>query len=534
MLTNLSWLDVGERFPPKSEKDRLRMYQKNRELFESNHAEVYEEDLKRIERVIGNFEDVVSYPVVLNFQKLMSLKIADLLLGEPPHIKAGEEDSKEQETIKLIQEKSMLQNTSYQVAIDTSRYGDGLFYIRKGVDGGVIDLTNPSIWFPVVSPDNVREIMYHVLAWEYSEKSNGTERHYLKAQIHSKGSYEERILETVGGMIAKVVVPSRVVYTGLDGNAIVQVSNVITTDRATGLDDYTDVDSIISELMVRVGQISRILDKHASPSMSGPQTALEPDPITGEWSLKSGNFFPRDSRDDPAVEYITWDGQLAANFTHIEKLINLLYTISEMGSAIFGDLTASTGQVPSGTALKRLMISPLAKVNRIRMRFDPALKNAINLASQLGGKNIVNLKDTDISIIWQDGLPGDAWEEAQIIEKRTAGSDTMSTKRALMQFDGMSSDDADKELEMIQDENAFDTLEAPTFSQADKGTIEAIDDGEDMTPTDVSESLNGAQMKSLLDIITAVNEKTLTRDSAIVLVTSSLPISEEQARKIIK
>ena len=462
MLTNLSFLDIGERFPPKSEKDRLRMYQKNRELFESNHAEVYEEDLKRIERVIGNFEDVVSYPVVLNFQKLMSLKIADLLLGEPPIIKAGDEDSKEQETIKLIQEKSMLQNTSYQVAIDTSRYGDGLFFIRQGVDGGVIDLTNPSIWFPVVSPDNVREIINHVLAWEFMEKMDGTERHFLKAQIHGKGSYEERVYETTGGMIIKLI-SSETIFTGLDDFAIIQVPNIITTDRATGLDDYTDVDSIISELMVRVGQVSRILDKHASPSASGPASSVERDPITGEWKLKMGSFFIRESMDDPPVEYVTWDGQLEANFNHIEKLVNFLYTISEMGSAIFGDLTAATGQVPSGTALKRLMISPLAKVNRIRMRFDHALKDAINLASQLGGKNIVNLKDTDISIIWQDGLPGDALEDANIIEKRTAGSDTMSAKRALMQFDGMSSDDADKELEMIQDENAADTLTAPTF-----------------------------------------------------------------------
>jgi len=142
-------------------------------------------------------------------------------------------------------------------------------------------------------------------------------------------------------------------------------------------------DSIIADLMVRIGQIDRILDKHASPSMSGPASALEKDPVSGEYRIKAGNYFTRESTEDPAPGYIVWDGQLEANFKQVEKLINMLYTISEMGSALFGDLMSSTGQVPSGSALKRLMISPLAKVNRIRMRFDQLSKRQSLFAASL-------------------------------------------------------------------------------------------------------------------------------------------------------
>ena len=171
---------------------------------------------------------------------------------------------------------------------------------------------------------------------------------------------------------------SKVYKTGLDDFAVIQVSNVITSDRVNGLDDYSDIDSIISELMVRIGQVSRILDKHASPSMSGPQSALEKDSQTGEWRLKAGNYFPRDTKEDPEVSYITWEGQLEASFKQIEKLINILYTISEMGSAVFGDNT-DVGSNTSGYKVKMMMQSALAKVNRIRMRFDPVLKKAIKL-----------------------------------------------------------------------------------------------------------------------------------------------------------
>jgi hypothetical protein len=429
------------------------MYHKNRALFESEHAEVYKEDLKRIERVIGNFGEVVSYPVILNFQKLMSLKVSDLLLGEPPQFQCEEE--KQQTAVDKIIEKSDGVNTSQQVAIDASRYGDGLFYVRKGNDGGMIDVTNPCIWFPIANPDNVREITNHVLAWKYKSTVNGEEREYLKAQVHYKGYYEETVYELQDNIIAKTYTQTIRVNTGLDDFAVIQVPNVITSDRATGYDDYTDIDSIIAEIMVRVGQIAKILDKHASPSMSGPASALEKDPQTGEYRLKAGNYFTRETGEDAEVKYITWEGQLEANFKQIDRLVNLLYTISEMGSAIFGDLTAGTGTVPSGTALKRLMISPLAKVNRLRMRFDPALKKAIALCSQLGGKGVIKLLASEISINWQDGLPSDPMEEALIIEKRTAGAQTMSINRVLTQYDGMTEESAQAELDLINEETAM-------------------------------------------------------------------------------
>lgn len=456
MLTNLNFLAIGERFPPPSEAKRLNMYRNNRRLFECDHADVYKEDLKRIQRVIGNFEDVISYPVILNFQKVMTLKIVDLLMGEEPEITAEKEPQKE--VIKDIMRRSNLMNTAQLTAIDVSRYGDGLFYIRTEGSKGIVDVTQPPIWFPVVEPDNVRKIQFHVLAW-----TSGEENEKLTVKIHGKGSYEQREYQIDKGMIIRQLT-SDVYQTGLDDFAIIQIPNIITSDRATGLDDYTDLDSIMGELIVRVGQVSRILDKHASPSMSGPSAALEQDPETGEWRLKTGNYFPRESKEDPGVEYITWEGHLEANFRMIEKLVNMLYTISEMGSAIFGDLSTSTGQVPSGSALRRLMISPLSKVSRIRTRFDPALKQAIALCSQLGTG--VKLTPEEITINWQDGLPPDFTEDALIIEKRTAGKSTMSQKRALMMYDNMNEDQADNELAQIQDEeSAMTPINIPGIAQ---------------------------------------------------------------------
>ena len=101
---------------------------------------------------------------------------------------------------------------------------------------------------------------------------------------------------------------------------------MITSDRVYGIDDYQSIDSIVSELIVRVSQVSRVLDKHANPSMTGPESALESDPNTGEWRFRVGDYYPRHSSDEPALEYVTWDASMDANFKQIDFLINQLYT----------------------------------------------------------------------------------------------------------------------------------------------------------------------------------------------------------------
>ena len=464
MLTSLDFLKVGQPWPPPGEEERLEKYMRHKRIFEGEHEEVYNESFKRITRVIGNFDNVVSYHVIANFQKLISLKIADFLLGEPPKITCGDDDSKEQICLDNISENSDLINTCYASAIDLSRYGDSILNIYKDEEGkGVIDITQPSFYFKVVEPINIIKINLHVLANTYNflkpnysffGMSKQEYDHYLYVEIHSKGFYETITYKLTDNedVISKVHEELKRVNTGLNDFAIVPIHNILTSDRVYGIDDYSDLDSIISELEVRISQISKILDKHAEPSVEGPSSALTKNPHTGEWQLKMGNYFPRDSNEDPSVSYITWDAQLEANFKIIEKLINMLAVVSEMGSAIF-DNEMNTGQIASGTALRRMMISPLAKTNRVRMRFDAAIKKAIKLCSQLGGEGIVDLSKEKINIFWNDGLPGDPKEEAEVMAIRTGNKSTLSQYSAIQRLDGLSDEDTQLELDAIkQDE----------------------------------------------------------------------------------
>lgn len=252
---------------------------------------------------------------------------------------------------------------------------------------------------------------------------------------------------------------------------VFRVSNTLTSDRLFGIDDYGSIDSIISELIIRVSQISKMLDKFASPSMTGPASALTFNETLQEWQLKVGDYYPLEDSSSAKPEYLVWDANMDANFKQIELLTNQLYTISEMGSAVFGDLTNKTGDVPSGSALRRLMMSPLAKARRIANSFDSVIKKIISACVTIYNTEILH---EEISVKWNDGLPADPSEDAEIMSIRTGAKPTISQYTAICRLDKMSADDADTELAMIR----ADEVEATAGTGLRETAFEVDENGE--------------------------------------------------------
>lgn len=457
MLTDNSFLKIGKSFPPDCAKHRLERYKANKDIFEDKHEKVYKEQFRRIDRVIGNFSTVVSYATILNYQKLISIKIADLVFGEPPQITIKDN----QDLINQIILDTDLFNKLYMSVIDISRYGDTIFMIS---DNGV-DVIAPSQWFPVVNEYNMRTFKAHVFAYIYIiEKNENKIKYGLKVQIHNVNVPEqcEEHTYSLSGQPGSFKIEKELtnkkelmVETNLNSCPVFRIANLLTSDRLFGIDDYRSIDSIIAELMVRISQISKVLDKFASPSMTGPQSALDFDEQLQQWVLKVGDYFPRNTEEDPKPEYLVWDAGMEANFKQIELLINQLYMISEMGSAIFGDLNNKTGDVPSGTALRRLMMSPLAKARRIANHYDVPLKKMLALLAEQRG---ISINASDITIKWNDGLPADPSEDAEIANIRTGGKATLSQLTAIKRLDNMSDNEADLELSLIRADETENTI----------------------------------------------------------------------------
>lgn len=450
MLTSLDFLQPGKPWPPPEEAERLERYAQNRLLFEGKHEQVYKDWIRLLRE-----DQQATLEMILNWHKRLSTLFADLLLGEPPRITAGEQDSDEQKTVERLIDDNGLFNVAYEVALDVSRYGTGLFKVRY--DGrAIIEGQQPAVWFPVVKADNIKEVQAHVLAWTYEENTQERGRtvtkKYLKAEVHEKGKITNLLYELKDNMIGQLLEQEET-ETGVDEFLVVPVNNILTTDRVTGLDDYSDLDSIIQELEVRIAQISRILDKHADPNMYGPDSALEYDSTTGQWTFRGGGKYFPVGPDEQPPGYVTWDGQLEAAFRQIDLLMEQLYILSETSAAAFGQL--KSGLAESGTALRRLMMAPLAKVNRIRMRFDPALKEVLWLASKLekaqGMAGAIVLEN--IHIDWRDGLPDDEQELTQNeVQRYTAG--LTSLESALRRLYGLEGQALQEEIARIRGEQA--------------------------------------------------------------------------------
>jgi hypothetical protein len=476
-LTDMAWLDRGKPWPPKSETARLRLYDENRKLFRGDHAQVFVQNWNRLKR-----DDQQSLELVLNWFKRLSTLWADLLLGEPPKITAGERESDEQAACDRIIKDNDLLNVCYKAALDVSTLGTGLFKIRYDGDKrrGFIEAQPPELWFPVFNPDNINEIMAHVLAWTVvDENKRGT----LTAEVHYTDRVETYRFEVNSERIGRMLEDPTVVEHGLGEFLVVPVHNLQTSNAAFGMDDYSDIDSVVCELEVRLAQISRILDKNAEPSLAGPESMLELNPDTHEWQLLGGSKYfpiPVDANAHSAIpEYVTWSGELTAAFDQFNALLDQLYTLSETSAAAFGHL--KVGMAESGSALKRLMLAPLAKTNRIRMRFDPALKKAIQLCAALevaqGMPNAVELPN--ITIAWQDGLPDDEVEQTRIMVERK-GAGLVSTESAIKHLDGLEGEQLEAELDKI----AGEQMQArPMPGMTDLGGLfEGLDLG--VTPTE--------------------------------------------------
>lgn len=462
MLTDLSFLEKGKPFPPDDERKRLRRYKENRLLFEDEHAVVYKEQFERIERVIGNFDRVVSYATIFNFQKLMTLKIADFVFGSPPKISVA--DDGKQKVIDKIVYDTDLYNRLYMSVIDVSRYGDSVIQISKSENGTAqIDVTSPALWFPVVDNNNIKKFLYHCFCWVYIIDGK-REKYGLKVQIHKPGEpsvCEEHTYELDGQpgsfKIGRELTDknSLELETHLAVCPVFRVSNTLTSDRCFGTDDYGSIDSIVSELIVRVSQVSKVLDKFSSPAMTGPESALQYNQVTQRWELKTAEYYVRNNDTDPTPQFLTWDANMEANFKQIEFLVNQLYTISEMGSAVFGDLSNSAGNVASGTALRRLMMSPLAKARRIANSYDRVIKQIVSACAGVYG---ASMEPSEIGITWNDGLPADPLEEANLMNIRTGGKATISRWSAIRRLDDLSDSDTDAEIEMIDTDEISETM----------------------------------------------------------------------------
>lgn len=458
-LTNDILAD-GMPWPPEGQGARLAKYKRNRERWAGN-ARIDARTMRQVAEFMEQSQKytyrVVDYRILLNFYRNISLKIGDFLFQEVPTYSAGGKEGEIKERSVVINEivdDSKLNKWGYEGAIDVSRYGDSVFVVRIKDDKAIVTISQPKYWFPISDPEDLKTIEKHVLAWTHALIKDGNKvENELKLtyQIHENGKFTKGSKRIKDGKIAGQIDEEEEVETNLPGNAVVPIQGVTTSDTVFAVDDYTDPASLINELQVRFAQVAKILDKHSEPSMIGPTSGLELDEATGEYTFKTNSYLPRDNAEQPSYEYLTWNGELESAFKEIDKLINMLAIISEMGSAIFDtDMEKRTNL--SGKALRFLYVNVLSKVARYRKNFDAGFKQLIYLVSHVGYD--IKFEKIDIAIRWKDGLPDDPGEKAEIGAVRLGDKPSDTLVNQIMEQDGLDFEAATEKAALIQIEDA--------------------------------------------------------------------------------
>lgn len=512
MLYNMSWLNEGEPFPPLEERPRLDRYSQNALLFDNEHfsdrrfrrrdnnvltMDMYDDCAKRISQVVGNFEDVISFPVLLNYQRFISTKMADLVAGEHPLItgKNAQENSK----IKWVTDNTNFYEKLYSMVIDLSRFGDCPIRIYKDEYTGYYNFTiwDAGQWFPVVSQDGTYRIEKHCLAWMENRSTDPQVKdYYLHVQVfdvHEPSKIEYHVFHngSDGSYIGREEPDYPIlIETGFDTCPIFNLRPYAVSGTVFGYDDYVPIDAVMAEIIVRVSQISAILDKHADPAMTGPVSMLHKDPKTGEMYLERSKFYGI-NEDDTPPSYLTWDGQLTAAFDQLEFLINQLYTLSEMGAAITGGIDSS-GNAVSGTAMRFKMVNPLAKARRVTNSLtDPIRKMLSVLCSNMpdvdeetaepGEGADTKLPYGHISIQWKDGLPDDPRENLEMAKLASGETKMLPLEEVLMAYLGKSQAEATQLAQRLR-ELALQSATNNSNSQVDDPNKPGPQDGTGVNP----------------------------------------------------
>lgn len=458
---DISFLQIGELWPPPVEETRLERYANNKKLFKGEHDEVYTDWI----RLLRETQQAI-LELIVNFPGAVTRLYTDLLFGELPRFTAAE-----QEWLDEFIARSNLHQRNYTAGLAQSYRGEAIYKVRTVEGKSVTEVIPASLWFPVTNPDNVTEILGHVLAWKITNNDDEKEKQYLRAEIHFPGWIHNRLYELKNGKIDGEVELSTLYSeppeydeeTGVDYPLVVNIPNLELDDSVYGQDDYSEADTLFQELDVRLAQISRILDKHTDPNMYGPPLS-DIDPETGEEKIKMGGRYFTVPEGSQPPGYLTWDAQLEANWKFLEQILNGLYIATDTNQAAFSLLAG--GDFPSGAALKRLLMRTLARTNRKRLYFDSGLKRIIKIASQLEGK------DVDAEIEWQDGLPQDMVEAATIEQIRTGNKPTSSVKSAIRRLDGGTDESIEEELAAIAEDEAQNALPSvPNQTQVNFGEV---------------------------------------------------------------
>jgi len=430
----------ADSFPYPSETKRLNGYRHYDLMLQSKHYDAFS---IKAEREFTQRYSMLRY-VVANFNSLVAKVSADMLFGEKIMVQ-----SENQDFIEALIWENDLYSQLWESAVSNAALGDALFKIRTKDSKIIVEDTDPSIYFPHYDSRNPRKHPdVKELAW--TNEING--QRYLIREIHRVGSIQTTVHYLKGasefggeqiGDEVDINTYNRLagtnheafVTTSVNDFLLIHVPNTKIRGNKDhfGQSDFTELETLQFALNNRLTKNDNILDKHSDPIVAVPEGILDEEGNVRKEHLSMIEI----TSEGEKPEYITWNANLEAAFSQIDKIVEFMFMVSETSPDVLG---IGKGQAESGRALKMRLIRTIAKSMRKRRYYENALKRIFTITQELSTKGFTAgdqrvKKVEEVDITFGDGIVNDTREMTEeAILKVEAG--LMSPKTAAMELEG--------------------------------------------------------------------------------------------------
>jgi hypothetical protein len=358
----------------------------------------------------------------------------------------------------------------------------GTSVLQIGRDERMLDITgteltiteiSPSIYFPVLRPGSARIVEAVVLAWEAVDL-NDARKLWQYRELHrvENAQYLIDYQRRRSGDVPWIDWKPRAAPVGVDFLPFVDTHAKRWAGRYWGLSEIGRNSSLFSQIDSTMTNIAAILEYHGNPLLQHPAS----------WAFASGGVLQRGADQSYGIRnpeeavvarYITYDGQLTAQMSNLDKAIELVLLTSEVPRSYFAD---PDGGAPSGTAQRLRLQNYLKKAGRYRRIEVRKTRAVVDMvlrlddASSASGAAITDRANRLPTVTFSSPLPADEAQDAQI-EEGLVTSGLSSRRTSLTRLRRVP--DVDAEIaEIDADQEKAQSISFPPVAQPDPNAID--------------------------------------------------------------
>lgn len=409
--TDFSFLNSGQDFPSKEVQGRNIVYEYRHKQYTGEYARN-----KRLIARIQDKEQEIPYKVIkLNYFKLLSNKMTDLVLNNDVAVKTGD-IQRDKDVTKLIEKTNFIGSIRKAFKMCTE-YGD--VCIKSSYKG--VSPFSPDHAFKVVDSSDMNNTKAIVLyEYLYDKKDPEKNVRWIRFEIHMTGKIFE-IVKTFscglyngkyGGLVGESVdyeykgrkIPKGGVWynTGVDDCKLISWISINTEDDGVyGSSLYEEIEDVVYAIEQRLSVNQHLLDNSMTPFLVVGMDMIDTDPNTGKRTLKLVNGSYMVSTGDTDVKSVELNYNLSNSENMLGILKQFLYELSEMGKTFLsGEYSGNISE----ESLNNIIKSAIDKGNRLICEMYAGFVDSLYCLCRLNG---INVKREDITIVFNVGRTDD-------------------------------------------------------------------------------------------------------------------------------